>query len=708
MSRARQRSRSPFISKHEKVDYVFSNDCDVSEDDSVGNCELPCGWNVNRTNDLTTVNDLDLGCFERSKGVGSKRSTSINGSEDHQVHDSRRSRDSSVFFQQSCQDSRECCELVLNVSSRDIHQAQRNGKKEWRLNEKPKRRAEVQFRQLSDSDKLDFLRAMQGEVGSYLENEAVAIASRLGVPSERVMGMRWVLTWKIVHDNNGEEVSKKRKARLIIKGFQDPDLLQLRKDSPTLSTQSRNVVLGLAAMNRWTVQTGDIKTAFLNGDQTEYQRAVYADPPEEVKEMLGMKPHEVFRVLKAIYGLLHAPRCWYQKLDSVLVDHGWVKCRLEPCIWKLFHKGALIGVIGGHVDDLLVCGDLHNDVFVQYIDRLRGAFPFGSWKNAQQEPLTFCGCELVQRQDFSIELNQEKYADSINEINMTRERKQCKDSPLTEAEKKQFRVVLGGLAWRSTQTAPWLCASTSFLQGCFQTATVGDALDLNKLVRAQQHYSNTPLHFSSNIKNPMLLTFHDASWSNRRDLSSQGGMITVITSQDILSGQACDFTPVSWQSKRLPRVCRSSTAAEIQMASTAVDAHEFLKQLFLDLFNEKSLSLNILDECLQQMKSVIVTDSKNMYDSVMKIESSGLQLEERRLAVEVLSYRDRLQAAGIDCRWVDSDQQLADTLSKAFSYDTFLNIFQRKQISLLFDPSFVSAKKKRALRRKPRFLEGSG
>ena len=73
---------------------------------------------------------------------------------------------------------------------------------------------------------MDFLRAMQGEVGSYLENEAVAIASRLGVPSERVLGMRWVLTWKVVENSQGEITGHKPKARLIIKGFQDPDLLK--------------------------------------------------------------------------------------------------------------------------------------------------------------------------------------------------------------------------------------------------------------------------------------------------------------------------------------------------------------------------------------------------------------------------------------------------------------------------------------------------
>ena len=45
----------------------------------------------------------------------------------------------------------------------------------------------------------------------------------------------------------------------------------------------------VSAMRHWTVQTGDIKTAFLNGDKTEYQRAIYAEPPEEVKGMLGME-----------------------------------------------------------------------------------------------------------------------------------------------------------------------------------------------------------------------------------------------------------------------------------------------------------------------------------------------------------------------------------------------------------------------------------
>ena len=120
-------------------------------------------------------------------------------------------------------------------------------------------------------------------------------------------------------------MGRKPKARLIIKGFLDPDLLYLKRESPTLSTQNRNLLLSVAAWKQWKVQVGDIKTAFLHGDATEKSRNLGADPPEEVRDMLGMKPWEVFRVLKAVYGLLHAPKVWYDKLAAVLTDMGWIR-----------------------------------------------------------------------------------------------------------------------------------------------------------------------------------------------------------------------------------------------------------------------------------------------------------------------------------------------------------------------------------------------
>ena len=75
-------------------------------------------------------------------------------------------------------------QIALDIQPRDIHKVKANGKSTWILNDKPKKRAEVSFRSLEDSHKLDFLKAMQGELGSYLQHEAVEIAKCHNVPPE--------------------------------------------------------------------------------------------------------------------------------------------------------------------------------------------------------------------------------------------------------------------------------------------------------------------------------------------------------------------------------------------------------------------------------------------------------------------------------------------------------------------------------------------
>ena len=107
-----------------------------------------------------------------------------------------------------------------------------------------------------------------------------------------------------------------------------------------------------------------------------------------------------------------------------------------------------------------------------------------------------------------------------------------------------------------------------------------------------------------------------------------------------------------------------------------------------------------MDQALEQSVSVLVTDSKNLYDSVVRIETSGLQLEERRLALEVISIRERVKSIGVQFRWVDADQQLADGLSKPFVCNNLLLAFQRRLVAIQFDEQFVSARKKRAWVRK--------
>ena len=705
--RMRSRSRGKFQSGRGPAGIFQCEDFDVeceSESNELSNdlFEVGCTSIPNtfvRNKEKGDVSKVNVGVFGWYNEVGQNLDGSfVNSSSETPPLVSLTDTDTNPGHIHFVAEDVQMCEIILTVAPRDVHCKKRNGVQEWVLNQKPKKNAEVKLKHLSEEEKVEFRQAMQGEINSFLERDAIEIASRHGIDPMKLLGMRWVLTYKPLSDENGNETGKKAKARLIIRGYEDPNLLNLKRDSPTLAVQSRNILLSLAAAYHWPIWAGDIKTAFLNGDPLPESEQLFGDPPKEAREIMNMKDEEILRIRKVIYGLLHAPRAWMDKLNSVLSQQGWINSRLESCTWRLFDENNnLCGLIGCHVDDLLVTG--HGSLFDEKVRELRSSFPFGSWQAAQKETITFCGCELHQDLQFNVFLTQERYSLSINEIPVSVVRRREPSSLADESEMKQMRATLGALSWRATQTCPWLAAGVSLLQGKQKSPCVEDLLETNKLIRMQRKYADTPLKFSSQIKQPILVTYTDASWACRADGSSQGGQLTVLADKSILSGERSYFSILSWQSRKLVRKARSSTSAEVQMAADATDSHEFIKQTLLEWFNEERFLPHQTDQIMHKVPSVLILDSKNLYDALSRIQTSGLQLEEKRTAIEVLTIRERTVETGIQIRWVDSDQQLADGLSKGHQVEHLLDLLVKGVLSIQFDPLFTSAKKKRAMRR---------
>ena len=71
------------------------------------------------------------------------------------------------------------------------------------------------------------------------------------------------------------------------------------------------------------------------------------------------------------------------------------------------------------------------------------------------------------------------------------------------------------------------------------------------------------------------------------------------------------------------------------------------------------------DEVLRMLpESCAITDCKSLSDALEKNESLGLGLSEKRTSIEVTATRQQMRATGIQTRWVNSDRQLADVLTK--------------------------------------------
>jgi hypothetical protein len=80
----------------------------------------------------------------------------------------------------------------------------------------------------------------------------------------------------------------------------------------------------LAAHLSWSVHHMDMKSAFLNGDLGE-EVYVSQSPGFIVKG----QEQKVYKLHKALYGPRQAPRVWNFKLDIVLHELGFSKCKTE-------------------------------------------------------------------------------------------------------------------------------------------------------------------------------------------------------------------------------------------------------------------------------------------------------------------------------------------------------------------------------------------
>ena len=188
--------------------------------------------------------------------------------------------------------------------------------------------------------------------------------------------------------------------------------------------------------------------------------------------------------------------------------------------------------------------------------------------------------------------------------------------------------------------------------------TVADLMAANKLVRLHRHFPENGLTFVPELLEPVVVTFTDASWATRCDGSSQGGQITVLLENKAVNGGQGRFPVLAWNSHRLRKVARSSTAAESQMVGDGIDFREFAKIAYMNMHQTETINLLKVEEVSRQFESYVVSGSKNVFDALARVETSGLQMEEKRTAVKLLGMKERLQQANVVVKWVAGDQSL--------------------------------------------------
>ncbi|CAE7220336.1 unnamed protein product, partial [Symbiodinium sp. CCMP2456] len=142
------------------------------------------------------------------------------------------------------------------------------------------------------------------------------------------------------------------------------------------------------------------------------------EPPPEVRKALNLKDDQVCELLGNAYGRVDAPLLFYKELSKQLLQLGFTRHPLEPCVFMLYTGQKLNGILGVHVDDGVCGGDAK---FSQKIQELEKKLPFGSRK---YRSFVFTGIHLEQFPDFSIRAAQSDYVRNIPQIDIGRTRRQ--------------------------------------------------------------------------------------------------------------------------------------------------------------------------------------------------------------------------------------------------------------------------------------------
>ena len=557
-----------------------------------------------------------------------------------------------------------------------------------------KQKTEVKLSNLTKEERQLFEEAKGKEIQSWLDTKTVCKIFRHQIPTENILRCRWILTWKDAETNSHlgadtkQSSSRKAKARLVILGYQDPSLEHLDRDSPTLSKLSRNLLLQMSVSMRWTIGSFDVKTAFLRGSVDD-TRVIGLEPPEELRQKLGLRPNEVCRLLKGAYGLVNAPLLWYKELSRALEELGFTVSPFDPCCFILYAEdNSPQGFIGIHVDDGLFAG---NEEFHRRINLLESKYPFGSRK---EKDFVFTGLHVHQKEDFSIRVDQTQYVKDINHINIPKERRSMPDDPITEDERQKLRGIIGSLQYASVNTRPDLGSRLSHLQSRINCGQVKDLIESNKLLHDAKVHSQVAIRYQYiPLKDIRFVAFSDASFASEKNLSAHQGMMIMTAHQNIGKNHKSAVNPIIWSSKKIQKVAVSTLSAEAMALAGTVDLLAWCR-LYWGWLLDRSCQWRLGDKTLLKLPpafsalkeegdledpnstmtdnlqklqkigkpdSLIATDCKSLYDLISRTAPPACQ--EYRTLLQARLIREHL-ATGVSVRWVPSNAQIADSLTK--------------------------------------------
>ncbi|GJW06674.1 retrovirus-related pol polyprotein from transposon TNT 1-94 [Tanacetum coccineum] len=163
--------------------------------------------------------------------------------------------------------------------------------------------------------------SMQEELNQFERLQVWELVPR--PEGKNIIALKWL--WKNKCD--AKNIVVRNKTCLVAKGYRHEEGIDFEESfAPVARLEAVRMFIAYAAHKNITIFQMDVKTAFLNGPLKE---EVYVSQPEGFIDLEF--PYHIYKLKKALYSLKQAPRAWYDKLSSFLIEHGFTKVHQSTC-----------------------------------------------------------------------------------------------------------------------------------------------------------------------------------------------------------------------------------------------------------------------------------------------------------------------------------------------------------------------------------------
>ena len=268
------------------------------------------------------------------------------------------------------------------------------------------------------------VQAKQSELRNW---EDFGVFEEIKDDGQKCVNTNWVLVKK----------SSGVKARLCVRGDQEPGKDDIRTDSPTINKINIKLFYVIASHFGWVIKSADIKAAFLQG--TALDRNVFVRPPKE-RRVQGV----IWKMLKRVYGFVDASTGFYLELNKVLLELGCRVSSFDQALYTYFGKDDNLKGL------LLLRGPGDAEFDEQILTPLKERFLFGQ---EEEEEFNYVGMHVSQ-EGSSIVTNQNHYVDALDVPDWSPSVEGNLEDILDEENQGLFRSLVGQVAWVSKSSRP--------------------------------------------------------------------------------------------------------------------------------------------------------------------------------------------------------------------------------------------------------------